>query len=93
MEEEVGVHKIRSRFIPRLRPSSRRITGHKVFNVIPIKNNIYTWGTERCTVHLCFASVKSDIPPHPPAPETRTSPHPGPHLLLFLKIAKIATLP
>ena len=85
VEVEVGVHEIRTWFTPSLRPSSRRITkfGYKVLNVIPIKNNIYTWGTERCTVPLCFASVKSDIPPHtpPPPPETRTSHHPGPRPL------------
>ena len=46
MEVEVGVHEIRSRFTPSHRPSSRQITGHKVLNLIPIKNNIYTWGTE-----------------------------------------------
>ena len=29
-------------------------------------NLIYnTWGTERCTVTFCFASVKSEIPPTP----------------------------
>ena len=43
VEVEVGVHEIRSGFTPRLRPSSRQITGHKVLNLISIKNNIYTW--------------------------------------------------
>ena len=46
LEVEVGVHETRSRFTPRLRPSSRQITGHKVLNAIPIKNYIYIWGTE-----------------------------------------------
>ena len=40
VEVEIGVHEIRSRFTPRPRSSSRRITGHKVLNLIPIKNNI-----------------------------------------------------